>query len=595
MRIEKITIRNYRSFDLKGIEIELPDIKLPFSIVGHNNSGKSNLINGLAKCLEADYYYQNAFSKNDFYRADTDQEILIEIKVKDPIKSSNMYGKIKEMPVLKLEVLESEGKFKEQHYFCDESGKKIYNPTTIHIKQEIQQKMSGEDLGVINAARKQGAAFVRKWKEDIPVYFIDTSKIKNQIRITRKTLLGKVVREIKKDFESVDNKLEKKEGIQDKDAGRVRSEVFNERMNYLADFVLSTAKLDEIINSIEEVIKMQLNVESQDFSLKFGFPSSDAFFDNLTFYLTDNPDKPKLPIDQMGDGFVSLFVVALFRAIIESDRGGNIFLIEEPETFLHEHFQEYFYNVLCELAKNNQVIYTTHSKKFVNIFEPRSIIRLKSQEYLKSEVAHDKDFTIEFPTELEGFSIEAPKDFPKYMRTLEPNLGNIIFANKVIIVEGPHDLLAYKIVISEKINLELKNIAIVSAWGKDTITAIVQLCKRFDISYFVIHDWDLPRDDIDISGEPKTTNKNYEELNPTEKSQYTKNYKILKEVGNIELIHHNKKDLESVLGISEAAKGAISVFEKLKDKKLDEVMKEFPNFINNKLLAFIGTDENKSQ
>ena len=55
----------------------------------------------------------------------------------------------------------------------------------------------------------------------------------------------------------------------------------------------------------------------------------------------------------------------------------------------------------------------------------------------------------------------------------------------MIIVEGPLDLLAYKTVLSEAVNLELNNIAIVSAWGKDPITAIVQLCKRFDIPYFV--------------------------------------------------------------------------------------------------------------
>ena len=588
MRIEKITIKNYRSFDSEGIEIELPDIKMPFSIVGHNNSGKSNLINGLAMCLEAESYSRTRFSKNDFYGSKTNNEILIEVKVKDPIKSSDAFNTIREMPIFQLKVFEEDGEFKERHYFCNESRKPIYNPRAVKRGPKKEMAISGNDLAVLSAAQKQGAEFVRKWKDSIPVYFIDISAIKRQLRIKNYTLLGKVVGKIKRDFESVHNKLEKREGLLDKDVGRIRSEVFEEAMKYLADFVLSTEMLDKMTKSIEEVIKKQLQVESQDFSLKFGFPSSDTFFDNLTFYLTDNPNKPKLPIDRMGDGFVSLFVVALFRAMIESDLGGNIFLIEEPETFLHEHFQEYFYNVLCELAQNNQVIYTTHSKKFVNIFEPKTIIRLKSPEYLKSQASYDKDFSIEFPSELDGFSIESPKDFPKYMRTLEPNLGNIIFASKVIIVEGPHDLLAYKTVISEKINLEFNNIAIVSAWGKDPITAIVQLCKRFDIPYFVIHDWDLSRDEMDISKEPDADNKDYQNLVPKEKAQYTKNHKILKEVGTLERIHHNKKKLESVLQISEGAKGAISVFEKLKDKNLDDVMNKFPNLIDDNLLRFVG-------
>ena len=104
------------------------------------------------------------------------------------------------------------------------------------------------------------------------------------------------------------------------------------------------------------------------------------------------------------------------------------------------------------------------------------------------------------------------------MRTLEPNLGNIIFSNKVIIVEGPHDLLAYKSIYSEVVNLELNNIAIVSAWGKDPIISIVQLCKRFEIPHFVIHDWDLSQYKMDISKVPSATNTDYKSLIPKEKA-----------------------------------------------------------------------------
>jgi len=588
MRIEKITIKNYRSFDAEGIQLELPDIKTPISIVGHNNSGKSNLIYGLAMCLGAKSHPRNGFSKNDFYGTNTDEKIIIEAKVTEPLKSSDAYNQIKEMPIFQLRVSEEEGEFETKHYFCDESGKPIYNARSVPRRPKQEQAISGDDMAILNAAQKQGAEQVWKWETKIPVYFIDTASIKEQLRINRYTLLGKVLRQVKKDFDSEHNTLEKREGVLEQHVGRPRKEIFENAMSYLTDYVLSTRMLDKITTNIEEVIKKQLQVESQDFSLKFGFPSAETFFDNLTFYLTDNPSKPKLPIDHMGDGFVSLFVVALFRAILDSDQGGQIFLIEEPETFLHEHFQEYFYEVLCDLAKNNQVIYTTHSKKFVNIFEPKTIIRLENPENLRSRVAYDKDFTIEFPKEIEGFAIESPKDFPKYMRTLEPNLGNIIFANKVIIVEGPHDLLAYKGILSEAVNLELNNIAIVSAWGKDPITTIVQLCKRFEIPHFVIHDWDLSRKEINISEKPNAANEDYQRLVPKEKAEYTKNHKIFKEVGTLERIHHNKKNLETVLGISEDTKGAISIFEKLKDKNLDNVMKEFPNLIDNNLLRFVG-------
>jgi len=102
MRIESIKIKNYRSFDDKGILIDLPDIKLPISIVGHNNSGKSNLVRGLAMCMGVSRATPGSFDINDFYAHKTTEEILIEAKVVDPLKSPNAFAQISEMPIFRL-------------------------------------------------------------------------------------------------------------------------------------------------------------------------------------------------------------------------------------------------------------------------------------------------------------------------------------------------------------------------------------------------------------------------------------------------------------------------------------------------------------
>lgn len=586
MRISKIIVKNYRSFDTTGIEIDLPDLKVPFSIVGHNNSGKSNLINALSMCLGSKSFSRDSFSLNDYYLKQADEPILVEVHVDNPLKSSDAYNQVKEMPVFQLKVGYEEGVIDSSHYFCDENGKQIFNPRS--IRRSKSKEYTDEDKEILKETQKQGAENVWKWKSKIPSYYIDTAFIQNQLKINNYTLLGKVISEVKKNFESETNVMVNKKGIVNSHVGKPRKEVFDTAMQYLEDFVLSTNNLESLILSIEEVIKKQLEIENDNISLKFGFPSTDSFFDNLTFYITDNPEKPKLPIDQMGKGFISLFVVALFRAILSTDKGGNIFIIEEPETFLHEHFQEYFYNVLSDLAEKNQVIYSTHSKKFVNVFEPKSVIKLRNIDYLKSEVVYKNSPSIEYPEKIDGFELSSPDDFSKYLRTLEPNLGNIIFASKVIIVEGPDDLLAYQTVLNEKVNFGLNNIAIVAAWGKDPITTIIQLCKRFEIPFFVIHDWDLDNSDLDITVRGAATNQSYSSLNPTEKGQYTKNHKIFKEAGDLEKIHHNKKKLETVLGITDAEKGAISVYEKLKDKSFENVKTDFPNLFDDKLLNFLN-------
>ncbi len=591
MRINKITIKNYRSFDSTGIEIQLPDLRTPFSVIGHNNSGKSNFIDVLAMCLGARSFSRHTFSFNDFYLKKSDHPILAEAIVNNPLKSSDAYNQVKEMPVFQLKIEYDDGVLNVSHYFCDEDGKQIFNPRS--IRRSKKKEYSEEEREILNETQKQGAEQVWKWRSKVPAYFIDTAFIQSQLKINRYTLLGKVMGEIKANFEADTNIMPRRNGVVKAHIGKPRKQVFDNAMQYLEDFVLSTDNFDDLISSMEEVIKKQLEIENDDISLKFGFPTADSFFDNLTFYITDNPQKPKLPIDQMGKGFSSLFVIALFRAILNADdEGGNIFIIEEPETFLHEHFQEYFYNVLCNLAEKNQVIYTTHSKKFVNIFKPQSIIKLKNENYLKTKIVYKKSPKIKYPERIDRFEVKNPDDFSKYLRTLEPNLGNIIFASKVLIVEGPDDLLAYKTAFVDEVNFGLDNIAIISVWGKEPIVTVVQLCKRFDIPFFVIHDWDLDDKSLNITNAGNDENQSYQSLGPGEKAQYTNNHKIFKEVGDLTKIHHNKKKLETVLNISDQNKGPVSVYAALKEKSLDNILEEYPDFIDKNILEFLNIDKN---
>jgi putative ATP-dependent endonuclease of the OLD family len=578
MRATKLLIKNFRSFDTTGQEINFPDINYPLSIVGHNNSGKSNFIKSLLYGFGVKSTY-NSFNSNDFHNKDTSNPIHIEIEINPPFKSSDAYNKIKEMPIIKLIVNEEDGIFDTSHQFYQSDGKPVFNVTALaRAKTKV---FSQEEKDILNDHLKKGAETINKWQSKIPVYYIDPITIHNHLKINRNTLLGKVINTLKKDFENKDNKLESKEGLVPKHVGQPRIDVFNSALQYLEKYIITTPQVEDVIKKIEEVVKSQLEISDEDFQLLFGLPTIDAFYDNLTFYVKDNPAKPKLPIQNLGNGFSSLFIVALFRALVDSDKGGNIFIIEEPETYLHEHFQEYFYDVLIKLSEKNQVIITTHSKKFINIFKPESILRFKNEQYLKTEVVQNAIPAIEIPEKIGELTLHSIDDFALYLKSLEPNLNNIVFSSKVIIVEGPHDLLAYKTFLSKKYNLAFNNIAIVSAWGKDTIKPVVQICQRYEIPYFVIHDWDLQDDKIEI----EEKNIAYSKLDTAEKAQFTKNLTILA-VAKEDNVHQNKRNLESVLNIK--VKGTTEVFEKLNAKTFDSIVKEFPKFTSEKLLAFLS-------
>ena len=386
--------------------------------------------------------------------------------------------------------------------------------------------------------------------------------------------MGKRLKNIKEDFYRSDNFVKNK-----KNEDVLRKDYFNQIINFVENNLIKTEALSSLVSEWENSIKEQLEIENDSLKIHFQIPKADEIYDSIAFKLSDHPTKPAVSIEKLGEGFKSMLIIAILRSLAELNDGGRIIIFEEPETFLHEHFQEYFYKVLCKLAENNQVIYTTHSKKFVDIFNPLSIIKIVNPNYLKSSIIQpsEESHALDIPEILDCSGLKNPEDFAKYLKTLEPNLGNILFASKVIIVEGPHDILAYKTIFEGQVNFALKNIAIVAAWGKDSILTIVNLCKLFKIDFFVIHDWDLDNDN-DPNTLPKGTTEEEGKKQVADKQQWTKNKKILDKIGNENLRHCNKRNLEEVLDIERNQKGTVEIYQKLKDKDLEGVQKQYDRY-----------------
>src|SRR5690606_37233612 len=228
-----------------------------------------------------------------------------------------------------------------------------------------------------------------------------------------------------------------------------------------------------------------------------------------------------IPIDHFGDGYISMFVMAVIQAISEFNVDDKcLFLFEEPESFLHENHQEYFYKtVLCGLAeKGHQVIYTTHSDKMIDPFDTKGLIRLEINESNETTKKYNnlESFISEVGDDETGEIINYWK-YNEFVKTIEPNLGKILFSKKVILVEGPNDVLVYKYTIKQKvleyiaedasiINKEryadtfmnFENVAIVCHHGKATANYLIELCKHFKVDYFVINDWDFETNELSI-------------------------------------------------------------------------------------------------
>ncbi|EKT4497760.1 ATP-dependent nuclease [Flavobacterium psychrophilum] len=543
IRINTITIKNYRSFG-EGQDFSFPsaDYLKPTVIVGYNNSGKTNLMSALLYGIGEKFISEKTFEKVDLHNLDSNNQIEI---------ISNLEG---------------------SDYGFDYKG----NPKSISGEYTITSQL--DDNEIISKINKSffGA------NKHYGIFYINFHNIKEEI-VTQKTSWGNIRSFLGRHIQK----------LVDSDASMQRKkDVFENEVSESTDKVLNESALSEFIQIIRK--NYSTNLRNNDCKVDFGLPNYEDIFLKMMFKIGLNGDTDNLiPIDHFGDGFISMFVMAVIQSIAESNSDDKcLFLFEEPESFLHENHQEYFYKtVLCGLSeKGHQVIYTTHSDRMINPFDTKGLIRLEMDDNNQTICKYNQigDFNVEQINEDTGEIINLSK-YNEFIKTVEPNLNRILFSKKVILVEGPNDVLVYKYAIKQKIiefistndtiinkekyadaYLNFENISIVCHHGKTTAIYLIKLCKHFDVEHFVINDWDFETDelaisDVSIYGTFEMLKQSDLYKNSANKAMITNNWNLI-DITNESNIHFNVKKLESVIGYASANKSSIGIWDLLQSK-----------------------------
>ena len=185
-------------------------------------------------------------------------------------------------------------------------------------------------------------------------------------------------------------------------------------------------------------------------------------------------------------------VIALLKAFEERRKQGAILLIEEPEMFLHPQMQRSLYKTLREISKTNQVIYTTHSPHFVSIPEYREVaIVRKDGEGTKVHCSN-------LPTNIEREE--------KRIKELNPGRSEMFFANRLLLVEGDTEKLAFP-EYATRLNLDLdrSGATIVEVGGKRNLQELAQIAISFEIPTGIVYD----EDSSDFSNKQKAEEGEY--------------------------------------------------------------------------------------
>ncbi|QVN21011.1 ATP-dependent nuclease [Burkholderia pyrrocinia] len=163
-----------------------------------------------------------------------------------------------------------------------------------------------------------------------------------------------------------------------------------------------------------------------------------------------------------------------------------ILLVEEPELYLHPQLSKIFSDVLSVFSETDQAVYTTHSPWFVDAYQSERVA-------IVSKPSLDVGTKVRSCNRSAFNGLTERKIFQGFTR-LNPAMNELFFATRVLLVEGPEDLVAVTSILQRagivRVRAEELGWSILVCGGKPSIPFFQRVLNAFTIPYAVMHDLD---------------------------------------------------------------------------------------------------------
>ena len=389
MRFNSVTIKNFRNFE--DILVDLTNKNVLF---GMNDVGKTNFLYALRYVFDKDIRKQN-FSDTDYYKKKV--EIPIEIVIAIDISDTENADSQKLRAKLKGAILSNQ------------------DIVYIKVKADYDEK---EMMGIPVLYWGGNLEELEEMKVHGTFYEIDY--VFNAIYIDAYVDLYTL-------FKKNANKLLVNDKDQDKD---------------ILDSICKTC--DELnaqisglsgIRAFEEKIAPEYKKFRHD-DISVSVKSEIAIkglYSNIVPYIKQDTDDSLYPTS--GEGRKKLLVYAIFDLLSqeEEEKKINIFLIEEPENHLHRSMQIALSHILFLDDKYQYLFMTTHSPYVLTEMDRVNLVRIYNEDKI---VSRSVLYTV-------------PTKFKSQRKMLNRGLVEAIFADKVLLVEGPSENVLFGKVLSE--------------------------------------------------------------------------------------------------------------------------------------------------
>ena len=496
MKIERFSIKNFRS--IEDIEIELSDRLM--CLVGRNDVGKSTVI----KALET-FFGKRSFLKEDFpFRSPEDISTEIEVTFKVEIASENLQP-----------FITGEGQLIVRHSY----RKTVPNPSRIIECHVDFNPPSDEKLQGYTDLKKAGKEIGVEFPNQKPKEREEIERLEKKVRSKLAELKGtKVWVDVSKNWGSFSGAMPELIVIpaaQDPTSEQkmtsdssVFGSLFRVGMKKMIKVdpesrdavTLLEKKMTDINQKMIQMVEGKLRTQGSHFSLS-QLPDPLDVSKGFTFQMeVEDKDGVKTPLSQRGNGLQRSVLIAIIRAQSElnhiiqqkvvqeedpegsgddnnrSDHKGFLYLIEEPEAFLHLSAQrELYYAIKGLLTDGSQAIITTHSTMFMDESDFSQIVSLHREEGKTfADQASDYD--------------EIKEYLGESLRVSELMPGKVC-----CMVEGRSDEKAFKI-WSKKLGYDLKKQGVhfidMNGCRNAEYYANARIMKDFSVDFFVLLDTD---------------------------------------------------------------------------------------------------------
>lgn len=438
MRLIKFSVTNYKVFkDTFNIDFSKDSIAI---LTGRNNTGKSTILEAI----------------NCFFQKETRTKTI----PNDCFSQKNNTIVLKAIFEFEEEIVTIVKKYKAEAAptFHDEKGKEIKN--NHELKDTLDEILSNKP------------------------FYITPSMLPDDINSLIQNIYTEIIKSDLKKLEDFDG-----DPVEDKETYLLAEEYSQIRNSYPEFLRKIKVKTDELLQEVSGAVSDNLRVlfSNDHLSLKVlggestGFSSADILKSTNSSVHIDSLKQTEMPLTNQGTGLQRMSLIYLIQNMIEKklmgENDNKLLLIDEPEAFLHPEAVRALSRSLYKIGEKMPLMISTHSPILIDLSERHTSIQV-FRVGEKSAIQLYKSLSDQFD--------ESDIKNIKILNYVDSYVNEFFFADRILIVEGDTEYIAFKHFAKQK-NI---NLHIIRARGKATIRTLMKILNQFNSNYDILHDAD---------------------------------------------------------------------------------------------------------